>query len=253
MFEDIYRAVLKAGEIFKEGFYNKKEIKYKGVKDLLTDYDIKIEEFLKYKLEEFGYKFIAEESEWERDLNYTVIIDPIDGTTNFAHAIPFCAISVAVYKEGECKEAFVYNPIMQEYFFAKKGEGAFLNGNKITVSQESNIQQSLISTGFPYSSKENPQDLKWVVDKMQKVLPNVQDIRRFGSASLDLCYVACGKLEGFYEINLKPWDVAAGMLIIQEASGRVSNDKGEDFDIFEDKCIVASNSHIHGDFLKLLN
>jgi myo-inositol-1(or 4)-monophosphatase len=244
---------LEAGEIFKEGFYSKKEIILKGTKDLVTQYDIEIEKFLKKKFAELDYEIIAEESVFNGKFGNNIIIDPIDGTTNFAHKIPHCAISVGIYENERAIMGFVYNPILNEFYWAKRGEGAYLNGEKIEVSETEDFQRALISTGFPYSSAENEEDLKWVVERIKKILPRCQDIRRFGSASLDLCYVAEGKVDGYYEINLKPWDVSAGILIVEEAGGVITNDSGYKYDMFNDECIVASNGNIHCDIVKYLN
>ena len=251
-FEEFKEIILKAGEIFKEGFYSPKEITLKGKKDLVTEYDVKIEEFLKEGFKNFGYSIIAEESE-KGEFNNSIIIDPIDGTTNFAHQIPHCAISVGVYENKKPKYAFVYNPVLNEFYTAISGEGAYKNGEKIQISKNDYFQRALIGTGFPYSSADNTEDLDLVIKRLHNILPKCQDIRRLGSAALDLCYVAEGKYEGFYEINLKPWDVSAGMLIVREAGGMISNDKGMEFDMFSDKCIVASNGLIHSKLLELLN
>ncbi len=251
MFNEIKEIILKAGEIFKEGFYSSKDITLKGKKDLVTEYDVKVEEFLKESFFKFDYSIIAEESVKD-EFNNSIIIDPIDGTTNFAHQVPHCAISVGIYEEKKPKYAFVYNPILEEFFYAIRGDGAFLNGEKIKVSEGDYFQRALIATGFPYSSAENKEDLEIVVNRLHNILPACQDIRRLGSAALDLCYVASGRFEGFYEINLKPWDVSAGILIVEEAGGAVSNEFGEEYDMFKDKCIVASNGKIHKEFLSHL-
>jgi len=252
-FKEIYEIILSAGEILKEGFDSSFSIKEKGIKDLVTEYDIKIEKFLKDKLKKFDKKFVAEESFLCYDFSNSFIIDPIDGTTNFAHKIPHTSISVAYYKNNKAVFGFVYNPILNEFFYAKKGEGAYLNHQKITVSAMDNFQRSLIATGFPYSSAENEEDLNFVITRLKHILPRCQDIRRLGSAALDLCYVACGRYEGFYEINLKPWDVAAGILILQEAGGLVTNGFNEEYDLVKDRCIVASNGIIHDQFIEILN
>jgi len=251
IFNEIKNIILKAGEIFKEGFYSSFDITLKGKKDLVTEYDIKIEEFLKKEFSKFNYSIIAEESIKE-EFNNSIIIDPIDGTTNFAHKIPHCAISVGVYEKKEPKYAFVYNPILNELFYAVKNKGAFKNNKKIEVSKNNLFQRALIATGFPYSSADNNNDLNFVINTLKNILPRCQDIRRFGSAALDLCYVAEGKFEGFYEINLKPWDVSAGILIVKEANGIVSNEKGDEYNLFKDKLIIASNGLIHNEFLNLI-
>lgn len=219
--EKFIQIIKEAGEIFKKGFYSAKEVSLKGKKDLVTNYDLKIEEFLKEKFSKFNYSIIAEESTKE-EFNNSIIIDPIDGTTNFFHQIPHCAISVGVYEEKKPRFGIVYNPILDELFYAEAGGGAYKNGKKIEVSKFSDFGRALIATGFPYSGAENKDDLNWVIDKLHKILPKCQDIRRFGSAALDLCYVAEGKFDGYYEINLKPWDVSAGIIVLSEAGGVVS-------------------------------
>ena len=246
--------IKKAGEIFKEGYNKKLEIHSKGIKDLVTDYDVKVENFLiKEFREKFAnYSIIAEEGTKENFEN-SIIIDPIDGTTNFAHHIPHFAISVGVYENKSARYAIVYNPVLNELFYAKKGMGSYKNGQRIFISNQNDFQKSLIATGFPYSSAENIDDLKWVIDKLKHILPRCQDIRRLGSAALDLCYIAEGKFEGFYEINLKPWDVSAGVLIVKEAGGRISNEFGNNYDFFEDRCIVASNGIIHEEMIEILS
>jgi myo-inositol-1(or 4)-monophosphatase len=160
---------------------------------------------------------------------------------------------VGVFENKKPKFAFVYNPILEEFFYAIKGEGAYKNGEKINVSSANNFQRALISTGFPYSGADNRVDLMWVVNRIKNILPACQDIRRFGSAALDLCYVAEGMIDGYYEINLKPWDVSAGMLILKEAGGVVTNLEGREYDMFRDRCIVASNGFIHRELLSKLN
>ena len=245
--------VLKAGEIFIEGYNKNLEIKSKGIKDLVTEYDVKVEKFLINEFKKFSeYSIIAEET-MQEEFYDSIIIDPIDGTTNFAHHIPHSAISIGIYEKKEPKYGIVYNPILKELYYAKKGEGAYKDGKKINVSKQNDFQRSLIATGFPYSSAECEDDLKWVINKLKHILPRCQDIRRLGSAALDLCYVAEGKYEGFYEINLKPWDVSAGLLIVLEAGGNISNEFENNYDLFEDKCIVASNGLIHKELTEILS
>ena len=251
MLKEFLTIVKEAGEILKEGYFSKKEVSFKGKKDLLTKYDVAIEQFLIEKFKPFGLNIIAEETKQDQ-FNNSIIIDPIDGTTNFVKGLPFCAISVGVFEHKKPKLGVVYNPILNELFWAVKGQGAFCNGLKLQVSTNSNFAQALIATGFPYSGAENQKDLDWVIKRLKNILPLCQDIRRYGSASLDLCYVAKGVYDGFYEINLKPWDVAAGSLIVTEAGGQISNEKNKIYNMFEDRVIVASNSFIHQKFLKLL-
>ena len=247
--------IKEAGAILKQGYYEQKEITFKAKKDLVTTYDVKVENFLKEKfLEMFpSYNIIAEESDNKNiEFNNSIIIDPIDGTTNFVNKIPHTCISVGVYNEQKPFIGIVYNPILEELYCAQVGQGAFLNDQKIQVCQDDNLMTSLISTGFPYSSANNSDDLNDVIARMKNILPHCQDIRRLGSAALDLCYVARGIYGGYYEMNLKAWDVSAGIIILQEAGGQISNIKGEEYTLFKDKYIVASNSKIHNALLKQL-
>lgn len=248
--------IKEAGKILKEGYYSNKDITFKAKKDLVTDYDLAVEKFLKKKFKKEFKKFniIAEESDNENiEFNNSIIIDPIDGTTNFVNGVPHTAISVGVYKDKKPYIAIVYNPILDELYTAKIGKGAFLNGKRLKVSLENDFQKALLATGFPYTSGTNEDDLNDVVNKIKTILPLCQDLRRLGSAALDLCYVARGVYQGYYEMNLKPWDVSAGILILTEAGGKVSNIKGEEYKLFEDKYLVASNGILHEQFIKNLS
>lgn len=244
--------IKEAGEILKEGYYSKKDVDFKAKKDLVTEYDVGIENFLKEKFqEEFtNFNVIAEESDNSSiEFNNSIIVDPIDGTTNFVNQVPHTCISVGVYKDKKPYLGIVYNPILEELYEAQVGCGAFLNGEKIEVSKEDDFQKSLISTGFPYTSASCEDDLNDVMQKIKKILPKCQDIRRLGSAALDLCYVARGTYEGYYEMNLKAWDVSAGIIILTEAGGKVSNLDGNEYKLFEHKYILASNTYIHNDLV----
>ena len=256
MKKELIKIIKEAGEILKEGYYTKKDITFKAKKDLVTQYDVAVENFLKKK---FSKKFkdfnlIAEESDNANvEFNNSIIIDPIDGTTNFVNGVPHTAISVGVHKNKKPYLAVVYNPILDELYTAKIGKGAYLNGKKLKVSNENDFQKSLLATGFPYTSNTNEDDLNDVLKKIKLILPLCQDLRRLGAASLDLCYIAKGTFEGYYEMNLKAWDVSAGILILTEAGGVVSNINGDEYTLFEDKYLVASNGKIHKKFIKSLN
>jgi myo-inositol-1(or 4)-monophosphatase len=256
MKKDLIKIIKKAGKILKEGFYTDKNISFKAKKDLVTEFDVAVEKYLKKRFSKKFKKFniIAEESDNVNiEFNNSIIIDPIDGTTNFVNGVPHTAISVGVYKNKKPYLAVVYNPILDELYTAKIGKGAYLNGKKLKVSTEDNFQKSLIATGFPYTSGSDENDLNDVVKRIKDVLPLCQDLRRLGSASLDLCYVACGTYEGYYEMNLRAWDVSAGILIVTEAGGKISNINGDEYTLFEDKFLVASNGKIHNEFIKNLN
>lgn len=250
----LIQIVKEAAEILKEGYFTKKEVDFKAKKDLVTKYDVGIENFLKEKFKEFkDFNVIAEESDNSNiEFNNSIIIDPIDGTTNFVNQVPHTCISVGVYKNKKPYFGVVYNPIMNELYEAQVGEGAFLNGKKIEVSKEKTFQKALISTGFPYTSGTCEDDLNDVVNKIKHILPRCQDIRRLGSAALDLCYVARGTYEGYYEMNLKAWDVSAGVIILKEAGGKVTTLKNDEYELFKSKYIVATNSYIHEELVKNL-
>ncbi len=241
-----------AGEIVKEGYHAHKNITHKGLVDLVTDYDIRTEKFIINALaEEFcEYTIIGEESYLKQGYTHTkaIYIDPIDGTTNFVHGLPHLAISIGLWEDGEPLMAVVYNPILDEMYWAIKGEGAYYNDTLLTVSTQNNLQQSLIATGFPYAKVDQGIEYHWVINSLTSLLPHIRDIRRLGAAALDLCYLAHGKTDAFYEIDLKPWDVAGGILIVLEAKGKVSNLLDKPF-CFEDKGIVASNGLVHTQLL----
>lgn len=256
MKEKLIEIVKEAGEILKDGYFSKKDVTFKATKDMVTKYDVAVENFLKKRfLEEFrDFNVIAEESDnTDLEFNNSIIVDPIDGTTNFVNKVPHTCISVGVYKDKKPFIGIVYNPILDELYTAVVGEGAYLNNDKIEVSNESEFQKSLLSTGFPYSNATNQDDLNDVIKKMKDILPRCQDIRRLGSAAIDLCFVARGTYEGYYEMNLKAWDVSAGLIILQEAGGVVTTLDGSEYTLFEDKYIVASNNHIHNELISNLN
>ncbi|WP_456452867.1 inositol monophosphatase family protein [Hydrogenimonas sp.] len=251
---DILPAILEAGRLFERGFHAAKQVRHKGTVDLVTQYDVAVERLLKERLAEAlpGHTVIGEESADEHDrAQKAIYVDPIDGTTNFVHKIPFCAISVGVWEEGVPVAAAVYNPVLNELFTAERGRGAFCNGAPVHVSATAELQQSLLATGFPYTKVEKGRDFRWVLKTMENLLPHTQDIRRLGAASVDLCYVANGIFDGFYECNLKPWDVAAGILLVEEAGGRVSDHRGGPYRL-GDPVIVATNGKNHDKIVEKL-
>ena len=244
--------LLDAGEILRDGYFGKKEIQKKGSVDLVTEYDLKIEAFLKEKLTQKypRFEFVGEESYTGQIPQRAILVDPIDGTTNFVHHIAYTCISVAIWEDGRPVEGAIYNPILGEYFYAKNGEGAFLNGERIKVSDTQKLIDALLATGFPYTKTQKGADFRFVIESLERLLPKSRDIRRLGSAAIDLAYVACSRFAGFYEVNLMPWDVAAGILLVQEAGGEVTNHKGEPYRFGD--IIVASNGTIHDELVKNL-
>jgi len=245
---DIIKTIARsAGPLFLEGYTQAKNISYKSAVDLVTDYDVKVELYVKSKLSEAfpEHTLVGEETnEGITHPDKAIYIDPIDGTTNFVHGIPFCAISIGVWEGGEAVAGVVYNPVLDELFYAEKGKGAYCNDKVLQVSETKVLEKSLIATGFPYTKIEQGEDFRWAMKSIEAVLPYTRDIRRLGSAALDLCCVARGTFEGYFEINLKPWDVAAGILMVKEAGGTISRRDGEAYAL-DERVIVATNGHIH--------
>lgn len=239
--------VKEAGVIFREGFKKSKSITFKSDIDLVTQYDLQIELFLKERLSVAFPEHTLVGEETSENITYpdrAIYIDPIDGTTNFIHGIPFCAISIGIWEDAQPVAGVVYNPILDELFYAEAGKSATLNDERIHVTDTNTLKNSLIATGFPYTKVDRGQDLEWVLQTMALILPETRDVRRLGSAAMDLCYVAKGTFDGYYEIDLKPWDVSAGILILSEAGGQVSRVDGEAYTL-DERILVASNGNIH--------
>ena len=244
-------AALEAGKILTSLFGRVKEISKKGEIDLVTEADIQAERKI---LEVLTGLFpqdtiITEETGKHRHRPDRVwLIDPLDGTTNFAHALPFYAVSIAFEVEKDLALGVIYNPCVDELFEAVKGEGACRNGNPIRVSKTKRIGDALLITGFPYDVRENPDG---ITRRFKKMLTLAQGVRRLGSAALDLAYVAAGIFDGYWEERLHPWDTAAGAVLVREAGGLVSDYDGQPFSPYG-KTIVASNGLIHEDLLSAL-
>ncbi|MDZ4711563.1 MAG: inositol monophosphatase family protein [bacterium] len=248
----LLKAANEAGKILKENFGGSFKISSKDVvSNLVTEIDKQSEEkiFEIIKKDFPGHYILSEEAgALAQDSEYKWIIDPIDGTVNYAHSIPLTCVSIAVEKNEEVIMGVVYNPLSGEFFFAEKNAGAFLNDKKISVSKTSELDRSLLVTGFPYDSSTYTPDPVSVFKKF--IMKNVP-IRRLGSAALDLCWTACGRFEGFWEYNLNAWDVAAGYLILLESGGKVTKFKGEKYSIYG-KEILATNGLIHQQMLNVL-
>jgi len=222
-----------------------------GYGNLVTDIDKGCENIIidRIKKDFPSHSVLAEESGGEiREEEFSWIIDPIDGTTNYTHGFPVFCTSIGVMKGNMVRLGVVYDPSRDELFFAEEGKGAFLNDRKIGVSGIESFQDSLIATGFAYNYEGKVEVLPY----FDKILKHAQAVRRAGSAALDLCYVACGRLDGFWEFGLYPWDTAAGLIIVKEAGGSVTTLEGTPYGIFE-KEIVATNGRIQDAMLGLLN
>jgi myo-inositol-1(or 4)-monophosphatase len=229
----------------------KSDIQTKGLNNFVTYVDKTTEQRLVRELHlllpEAG--FIAEENqELKKKDNYNWVIDPLDGTTNFIHHVPLYSISIALMQQNNVVLGVIYEPNLQECFYSWKNGGAFLNGNRIEISQIKSLKDSLLATGFPYYDYGR---LDEYIVLFKHLMENTHGLRRLGSAAVDLAYTACGRFEGFYEYGLSPWDVAAGVLIVQEAGGKVSDFSGSDHYIFGGE-LVATNPFINDELLKVI-
>lgn len=244
-------AALKGGEVLLSRFGAPNNKRFKDVINLVTEADILSEEAVVDLIRSRypDHQIMAEEGVANGgESNHKWIIDPLDGTTNFAHGYPVFSVSIALEVKGEVVAGVVYNPILKELFRAEKGEGAYLNDKKLKVSSTERLIDSLLSTGFPY---ERMKGGRTNLEYFSRAIMNCQEIRRDGSAALDLCYVATGRFDGFWELMLKPWDVAAGMLILMEAGGKVTDLKGGPYSIYSDE-ILATNGLIHEELMRVL-
>ena len=217
------------GSILAEGYNLPKSISFKGDIDLVTQFDLASEKAVVEKIRGVfpDHVILAEEGgEIQGDTLYKWYIDPLDGTTNFAHGFPFFCVSIAFEAPGpsgpEIKVGVVFDPLRREMFFAQRGAGAFLNDAPISVSREGELQKALLATGFPYYIQQTPDP---VLTRFRKMCLRARGVRRAGSAALDLASVAAGRLDGFWEEGLSPWDTAAGILLVEEAGGRVTDFK----------------------------
>lgn len=247
--ETLLEAVKAGGEELKRFFNKEFKITNKsGINNPVTEADHASEAAIINVIKKNfpDHQVLAEESgELAKKSNYKWIIDPIDGTINFAHGIPLCAVAVAVEKDHEIIIAAVYAPILNELFFAEKGKGATLNNEPISVSGAASVLSSTLVTGFPYTYINMPNGPLEVFSRLiRKGVP----VRRLGSACIDLCWVACGRFDGFYEHKLETWDSAAGYLIVEEAGGKVTDHDGKKFSPYQHR-IIATNGKIHDELL----
>lgn len=246
MLKETLLEAVKAGAAQLQHYFNGTfEISHKeGINNLVTEADHAAEKSIIEVIrntypdhfilsEETGEIKTASEIKW--------IIDPIDGTVNFAHGIPLCCVSIAVEKSGEMILGAVYNPNMNELYFAEKGNGATLNNKRIRVSEESSVAKSCLVTGFPYTYLEMPNG---PIQVFEKLIKQGIPVRRLGSAAIDLCWVAAGRFDGFYEHKLQAWDSAAGYLMVEEAGGRVTDFASESYSPYQPH-ILATNGKIH--------
>ncbi|MDO1557807.1 inositol monophosphatase family protein [Brevundimonas sp. 2R-24] len=229
------------------------QVSRKGPGDFVTAADTAAEQSLFESLMKArpGYGFLGEERGLVEgtDKSHTWIVDPIDGTTNFMHAMPHFAITVGLEREGQMQAGVTFNPITNDLFWAERGKGCYLNDTRVRVSGRKDLTTCLIGTGLPFIGRAGHAQ---TIKEIHAVGQRVAGIRRLGSAALDLAWVACGRYDGFWERNLKPWDVAAGLLFVTEAGGRVSTIENEEAQPFDGASVIATNAECHGDLLKVL-
>lgn len=248
------QAAMKSGALLQKGFGSDFQITSKpGKQNLVTEYDNASEKIVVSTIFEHfpDHSILAEESGniHKGKSPVTWIIDPLDGTVNFAHSIPIFSVSIAASIEGVIVSGVIYQPMTGELFIAEKGKGAYLNGRQLFVSKNSRFETALLSTGFPYNVDKDPQQC---VEKFAQMQLKGVPIRRLGSAAIDMAYVAAGRFDVFWEVGLHPWDMAAGKLLIEEAGGTVSYWDGSSHQIFGYNTMLATNGLLHSPMVEHL-
>jgi myo-inositol-1(or 4)-monophosphatase len=247
-------AARKAGRALRRDFgeVEQLQVSNKGPSDFVSAADLKAEKTLRTELQKarprFGFLMEEAGEIAGEDGKHRWIIDPIDGTTNFLHGIPHFAISIALEMEGEIIAGVVYNPVIEEMYYAEKGKGAFLNEHRLRVSARNRMSEAVIATGIPFHGRPGHEPF---LKQLGRVMNDVAGVRRMGTASLDLAYVAAGRCEGFWETGLQPWDIAAGILLVREAGGFVTDYKGGQ-DVLHGGNVVAANPKLHKQLLDLV-
>lgn len=238
-----------AGMILKEGYGKEHTVEYKGPIDLVTEIDRKSEDFLVSEIQKTfpDHSIITEESgKYAGQKGKRWFIDPVDGTSNYSRGVPLFSVSIAYAENGEMKIGCVYDPLRDECFNAEKGQGAFLNETPIQVSETDTLINAMLVTGFPYDMTQGDNNIQHFTD----ISMQVHSVRRLGSAALDLVYVAAGRLDGYWEIGIEAWDIAAGTLIIEEAGGKVTTTKGAADYMRPPYDVLTTNGILHEKLLK---
>ncbi|HEY9722330.1 MAG TPA: inositol monophosphatase family protein [Oscillatoriaceae cyanobacterium] len=245
------RIAREAGQILHEGLSKPHEIRYKGAIDLVTEMDVASEKHVisAIRARYPDHAILAEESGASETANATHrwVIDPLDGTTNYAHGLPLFCVSIGLEVNGSMHLGVIYAPALDECYEAEVGHGAYCNGERIQVSETAELGKALLVTGFPYDVRVKSDN----VVAFANFIHTAQAVRRLGSAALDLAWVASGRFDGFWEPRLKPWDLAAGSVIVAEAGGRVTGYHGKPFSIYGDE-VLASNGHLHDPMIEVL-
>lgn len=245
------QAARMAGQMLLDHYNKPHQVSYKGIIDIVTEMDRESEQMIIGLLQGAypDYGILGEEgSKSSKTCSSRWIIDPLDGTTNYTHNYPLFGVSIALEKLGEIVLGVVYNPVLSELFTAEKQGGARLNGQPIHVTATPELGKALVATGFPYDAWTNPADN---CAELTRFVKKTISLRSDGSAALDLCHIACGRLDGYWELDLSPWDMAAGALIVQEAGGIVTQVNGQPFDYLKPS-ILASNGLLHQAMVEVL-
>ena len=251
VFETVEPVIRKTGSYVLSNLGKAKDLEFKGQRNIVTSVDKTSEQMIRAELEQKfpDFKFLGEEFGGDVSESYHWLVDPIDGTNNFYHNFPVFCISIALLEKDRPLLGLVYDPVKNELFSAREKQGAYLNTQKIKVSGTKKLRYSLLATGFNYEFKKQSDTN---IEHFINFLHQSQGVRRCGSAALDLAYVASGRLDGFWELGLKPWDTAAGWLIVKEAGGEVTKINGSEFNAFCSD-IAASNGSIHKEMIQILS
>jgi myo-inositol-1(or 4)-monophosphatase len=250
---NLERLAHQAGDILRLGYEQEHQVDYKGAIDLVTEVDHQSEDLLLGEIQRLfpGHRIVSEEVGLVPGrLGEQWYVDPLDGTVNYAHGIPFFSVSIAYAQDGIVKLGVVYDPMRDEMFAAVRGHGAHLNGRSLQVSKATELQRSLLVTGFPYDAWSTPRDNLVNYGRFAKM---TQGVRRMGSATLDLCYVAAGRFDGYWELSLSPWDVAAGGLVAMEAGATVTNLEGQADFITPPCSVLAAPPTVHAKMKAVLD
>jgi myo-inositol-1(or 4)-monophosphatase len=247
------RTAKAAGKILMDGFGTQMTVRHKSnVTDLVTEYDHRSEEYILGKIRRAfpGHRILSEESGLSRAGSEPLwLVDPLDGTTNFAHGLPIFAVSIALRADGLTQLGVVYNPTRGECFWAERGKGAYLGRTRLHVSERADLDDSLLVTGFPYDARSNRDNN---LEYFSRFAIRTQGVRRLGSAAIDLAYIAAGRFDGYWELRLGPWDVAAGGVIAEEAGARVTAMDGKSNYLSDSPSLIAANPVLHAKMVAVL-
>jgi myo-inositol-1(or 4)-monophosphatase len=251
--EEVKTIAIKAGEILRAGYGQVHQIEMKGLTDPVTETDKRSEKYIVSYIREHypEHSIVAEESGFHQGtVNSCWYIDPLDGTVNFSHGIPFFSVSIGYAEDGDLKLSAVYDPMRDELFYAEKGKGAWLNDRRIKVTEQRELIRCLSVTGFPYDQQSY--EMQRGLELYKKFSLNAQACRRLGSAALDMCYVAAGRMDIYFEISVNSYDIAAGILLVQEAGGYITKFDGSTDLLLDPMSVIATSKEMHPTVLRMI-